>query len=109
VYGECPASSRKNIRRGKRRSHMEIRRAVAEELRAVKGTSVDSDSDASEIRTTTRMAELERSSFKKMPDAPLAVVLRRKAKKRKKEAVTRGNWNQHERSEARLLRNMKHK
>ena len=50
VYGECPTSSRKNIRRGKQRSHMEVRRAANEELRALKGASVEADADAIESR-----------------------------------------------------------
>jgi hypothetical protein len=35
VYGECPTSSRKNIRGGKQRGHLEVRRASNEELRAL--------------------------------------------------------------------------
>jgi hypothetical protein len=32
VYGECPTSSRKNIRLNKQRGHMEVRRAASKEL-----------------------------------------------------------------------------
>ena len=77
VYGECPTSSRKNIRLGKQRGHMEVRRAANEELRALKGASVDADADAIESRAKDRVLALARSSFRKVPDAPLGVVVAR--------------------------------
>jgi hypothetical protein len=80
VYGECPTSSRKNIRRGKQRSHMEVRRAANEELRALKGASAEAD--AIESRVNVRTLVLARSSFKKVPDAPLGVVVARKLRRR---------------------------
>ena len=91
VYGECPTSSRKNIRRGKQRSHMEVRRAANEELRALKGASVeaDADADAIEARAKVRILALERSSFKKLPDAPLGQVVARKMKRRAAHATGR--------------------
>src|SRR5579863_957817 len=79
VYGECPTSSRKNIRRGKQRSHMEVRRAANEELRALKGASFEADADAIESRAKVRILALERSSF---PDAPLGQVVARKMRRR---------------------------
>jgi hypothetical protein len=85
VYGECPASSRKNIRLGKQRSSMALRRAVAEDLRSIKGTAAKEDIDAVEGRAKDRLVELARASFKKKPDAPLAIVVDRKAKRRKGE------------------------
>jgi hypothetical protein len=48
VYGECPTSSRKNIRRGKQRGHMEVRRAANEELRSLAGVGNESVADAVE-------------------------------------------------------------
>jgi|SRR5271167_703793 len=89
VYGECPTSSRKNIRRGKQRSHMELRRAANEELRALKGASVDADADAIESRAKVRILALARSSFKKVPDAPLGEVVARKVKRRADHAAGR--------------------
>src|SRR5882762_11375715 len=44
IYGENPASSRKNIRQGKQRSHRELRRAADEALRQIAGAAEDSDS-----------------------------------------------------------------
>lgn len=82
IYGECPSSSRKNIRRGKQRSRMKVRRAANEELRALKGASVDADADTIESRAKVRVLALARSSFKKIPDAPLGEVVARKMKRR---------------------------
>jgi hypothetical protein len=82
VYGECPSSTRKNISRGKQRGHMEVRRAANEELRSLKGTSAEVDADATEAQTKDRILALSRSSFKKVPDAPLGEVLKRNLKNR---------------------------
>src|ERR1700754_451570 len=82
VYGECPTSSRKNIRRGKQRSHMELRRATNEELRSFKGLAADADTDSAESRSRDRETALARESFKKAPEAPLGIVLTRKMKRR---------------------------
>jgi len=89
IYGECPTSSRKNIKRGKQRSHMEQRRAVAEELRAVKGPANEVDADRADTSALDRMKVLARYAFKKEPDAPLAVALERKANRRSKTATRR--------------------
>jgi hypothetical protein len=83
VYGENPASSRKNIREGKQRSHRELRRAAGESLRQVIGTGEESDAgDQAESQAKDRILLLARSSFKKVPDAPLGVVVDRKLKRR---------------------------
>lgn len=89
VYGECPTSSRKNIRRGKQRSHMEVRRAANEQLRALKGEPVEADADAIESRAKDRILALARASFKKIPDAPLGEVVARKVKRRADHATGR--------------------
>jgi hypothetical protein len=84
VYGECPTSSRKNISRGKQRGHMEVRRAANEELRSLRGASTEVDADATEAHTKDRILALSRYAFKKVPDAPLGEVLKRKLKHRKR-------------------------
>ncbi|HEY1799882.1 MAG TPA: hypothetical protein VGG46_03015 [Terriglobales bacterium] len=84
IYGECPTSSRKNIRLGKQRSHMEQRRAVSETLRSLKGTMQSFDTDEIESQAKARLADLQRHAFKKKPDAPLGVVIERKTVKRLK-------------------------
>src|SRR5262249_55463409 len=60
VYGECPTSSRKNIGRGKQRGHMKVRRAANEELRALKGGTLDGGVDQIESRTKARILVLSR-------------------------------------------------
>jgi hypothetical protein len=89
VYGECPTSSRKSIRRGKQRGHMEVRRAANEELRAMTGASVEADADLIESRAKDRILLLARSSFKKIPDAPLGEVVAHKLKRRAERAKGR--------------------
>ena len=82
VYGECPTASRNNIRRGKQRGHMEMRRAANEELRGLTGTPIEADADDVEARTRDRILALSRASFKKVPDAPLGQVIERKLQRR---------------------------
>lgn len=89
VYGECPASSRKNIRRGKERGHMELRRAANERLRALNGAVPEADVDEIESRTKDHILALSRSSFKKIPDAPLGEVILRKLRNRALQAKGR--------------------
>ena len=115
VYGESPTSSRKNIRKGKQRSHMALRRASAEELRSVKGVSNAVDGDLAEARAMERLAEQKLWAFKKEPDAPLAVVINRKQERRSPKQqeedalpayTRRDEWR---RAEERLLRQIKQK
>lgn len=89
VYGECPTSSRKNIRRNKQRGHMEVRRAANEELRGLKGLTIETDADGAESRTRDRIVLLARSSFKKFPDAPLGEVVARKLRRRSRQTKDR--------------------
>ena len=94
LYGECPTSSRKNIRKGKQRSHMQLRRSASEELRSLKGSTTEIDADRIEGRARDRVVALARSAFKKIPDAPLASALDRKSKRRNGEVAgpIRYNW-----------------
>jgi hypothetical protein len=89
VYGECRTSSRKNIRRSKQQGHMELRRAAKEELRGLKGVPIEADADEVESRTKDRIIALTRSSFKKVPDAPLGEVVARKLRYRSRQAKGR--------------------
>jgi len=115
IYGECPTSSRKNISKGKKRSHKALRRAVAEELRPLKGASSDGDADVTEERARQKLVEHKRASFKKVPDAPLAVVLNRKVNKRVEQKekdtvpVAYDQVLERWRSEERVLREIKRK
>jgi hypothetical protein len=89
VYGECPTSSRKSISRGKQRGRMEVRRAANERLGALKGVVLEADVDEIESRTKDRILALSRSSFKKVPDAPLGEVVLRKIRNRVRQAKGR--------------------
>jgi hypothetical protein len=82
VYNEGPAWSRKHVRRRKQKSHQALRRAEEEELRVVRGTCSTVDGDFAEERARDRLIEQKRASFKRMPDAPLAIVIDRKLKER---------------------------
>jgi hypothetical protein len=78
IYGECPTSSRKNIRRGKQRSHMELRREASQTLRALRGLPGNADADAVESQAKVKIIGAGRRAFKKKPDAPLGAVIDRK-------------------------------
>ena len=79
VYGECPTSSRKNIRRAKQRSHMFLRRTAAQALVSLKNTG---DADEADSLAKVKIIVAQRGSFKKEPDAPLGIVIERKSKRR---------------------------
>src|SRR5437764_1378363 len=83
IYGESPSSSRKNIARGKQRSHMEQRRAAAETLRQLQGKSEHLNTDETESQLRTRLIDLQRHAFRKVADAPLSAVIQRKLASRK--------------------------
>jgi hypothetical protein len=80
LYGECPTSSRKNIRRGKQRSHRELRRAASQELLGLQGSTQHLEADEVEARTKSKIIAAKRSSFKKKPDRPLREAIARKSK-----------------------------
>lgn len=112
TYGECPASSRKNIRKGKQRTQQALRRAVSEELRIAKGASETVDVDLVQEKAKDRSIEYSRALFKKEPDSPLAVVLDRKKKRRTTEqehaeAPKLANFPEVLRSEDRMLRKLR--
>jgi hypothetical protein len=78
VYGENPASSRKNVARGKQRSHQQERHTISEVLLGHSGPSIDLDGDQVESTIKDRAIISQRKAFKKWPDAPLADVLYRR-------------------------------
>jgi hypothetical protein len=77
VYGECPTSSRKNIRRGKQRSYMLLRPTAAQALASFNNTG---DADEADSLTKVKIVVARRNSFKKDPDVPLEDAIERKAK-----------------------------
>jgi len=82
TYGENEKSSRRNIRRGKQRSHMDERRRSAEALRQIKAIVTDDEATDAELLAKCRIADSRNRGFKKTPDTPLREVLdRRRARK----------------------------
>jgi len=83
TYGENSKSSRKNIARGKQRTHMDERRGAAELLRGLHGV-VDEDSASNvELGVKLAIAASRNRGFRKTPDKPLGAVLARKKRKLK--------------------------
>lgn len=78
TYGENSKSSRKNIRQGKQRSHMQQRRVAGQSLKGIKGRLDEDGASAAESETRTRIIKSKREAFRKQPDTPLRVVLERK-------------------------------
>jgi hypothetical protein len=81
-YGENSKSSRKNIRRGKQRRHMDERRSVGEALNRLKGYVQEDEATEAELKAKTRIALSKSEGFKKSPDIPLGLVLDRKKTKK---------------------------
>jgi hypothetical protein len=82
TYGENSKSSRKSIRSGKQRSHMKLRRGVHETLDRLKGDVQELDATEIELLAKIQIVKSQRGAFKKYPDTPLGVVIRRKLAKR---------------------------
>jgi hypothetical protein len=79
VYGESPHAARKSIPRGKARAHRAERHEVRQAVRQVERADLR-DADATEkAETAIASAKLQRlGGFKKVPDAPLGVLVARK-------------------------------
>ena len=82
VYGENPQASRKGIRRGKQRSHMEERRSARKILSLLKERAEESDAIEADVLTKTAVLRSKHRGFKKTPDRPLGEVVKRKLAKR---------------------------
>lgn len=83
VYGEHSKGSRKNIRRGKQRQHMDERRAVAHVLRRLNGQTDEDAASLAELEVKITVADSRNRGFKKKPDQPLEVMLARKKSRRR--------------------------
>jgi hypothetical protein len=95
AYGENTQASRRGIPLAKQRSHMNERRTAAEILRKVKGSEEQSDSAEADALTKTALLSSKRRAFKKSPDEPLGVVLKRKLARREKRDL--GTWSRNPR------------
>jgi len=89
TYGENPQASRKGIRRGKQRSHMEERRSVGKILSHLRESAEESDVIEADVLSKTSLVRSKHKAFKKMPDRPLGEVIKRKQAKRE-ESQSRG-------------------
>jgi hypothetical protein len=78
TYGENSKSSRRNIRKGKQRSHMEERRLANAALSTIKGSLEEEVVEVAELEARVRMIQSQREAFEKRPDTPLREVLDRK-------------------------------
>ena len=65
---------------------MEQRRAAAEVLHNVQGPSDHLDTDETEAQLRTRLIDLQHHAFRKVPDATLGAVIKRKVASRKSKA-----------------------
>jgi hypothetical protein len=70
LYGECPTSSREDIRRGKQRSHKVLRRAASQQRFRLSGSAEDILLHETEARAKSNIIIAKRSSFKNRPDTP---------------------------------------
>ena len=78
IYGENSKASRKGIRRGKQRSHMEERRSAKAKLLTANGTPDEETAIDAELRARQSLIHSKRYRFKKKPDIPLKEILLRK-------------------------------
>ena len=81
TYGENDKSSRKNIRRGKQHGQMQLRRGVAQRLK-LSGKADEVTIDQVAVGVAEVHALRRHKLFKKAPDAPLGVVVKRKLLRR---------------------------
>jgi hypothetical protein len=88
TYGENPQASRKGIRRGKQRSHMEERRSVGKILSHLRESAEESEAIEADVLTKTSLVRSKLKAFKKTPDRPLGEVIKRK-KARREESLSR--------------------
>jgi hypothetical protein len=82
TYGENAQASRKGIRRGKQRSHMEERRSVGKILTQLRKRSEESDAIEADALTRSSIANSRHKAFKKTPDSPLGDVIKQKLARR---------------------------
>jgi hypothetical protein len=80
-YGENSKSSRRNISKGKQRTHMKERRTVKETLRHLEGAVSENDASQAEFLAKTWTIQNHRKGFKKVPDTPLGEVLAKRQEK----------------------------
>jgi hypothetical protein len=88
TFGESPHASRKNIRRGKQRSHQEERRFANQVLATVGSESSDERKAQADATLKAGVPTKRLHGFKKEPDTALGEVVKRKHAKRKKKGMS---------------------
>jgi hypothetical protein len=83
IFGENSKASRKGIRRGKQRSHMEERRSVGKILNRLREHGEEADAIDADVSIKDAIARSKLKAFEKMPDKPLGEVVKKKLEKRK--------------------------
>jgi hypothetical protein len=82
VYGENSKASRKGIRRGKQRSHMEERRSAGKILRKLREDADKLNAIEADDLTKTSVIRSRQKAFKKTPDRPLGEMVKQKLESR---------------------------
>jgi hypothetical protein len=79
-------ASRKLIPRHKQQSHMGERRAINQILGHLKDTAEETDASEADIQVKTESVGRKRKAFKKMPDTPLGIAIKKKLQRRRDES-----------------------
>ena len=82
VFGESPHAARRNIPKRKAMERQRERHAANQALGKVRGRSSDEALESIEGEVAARAKSKRLAGFKKMPDQPLAQVIKRKQIKR---------------------------
>ena len=90
TYGENSKASRKAIPRRKQLSHMGDRRAVNQILNHLRETAEETDASEVDVLAKTRLIERKHKAFKKSPDSPLGIVVKKKLAKRRDQFHAKG-------------------
>jgi hypothetical protein len=83
IFRENSKASRKNIAKGKQRRQMNERREIAQLLGQLTGQVDDDAASHAELRVKLTITHSKNRGFEKIPDKPLADVLRRKLERRR--------------------------
>ncbi len=88
TFGENSKATRKAIPRRKQLSHMGERRAVSQILSHLRESAGEEDASEADALAKTTVIERKHKAFKKSPDSPLGVVVRKKLAGRRVQSDT---------------------
>lgn len=89
TFGENSKATRKAIPRRKKLSHMGERRAVGQILSHLRGSAGEEDASEADVLAKTTIVERKHKAFKKSPDSPLGVVVKKKLAERREQSHPR--------------------